>query len=593
MNTKIDKFYKKRYKILVGPGCGKTTEILKMLKRNFEAGLHFDQALMIGFAKATVENLKDRAQNDKTLSLFFTEKQADSIKTIHKFCKDHLKGYEIFNESAKTMFKKLIKTDPENWPKLADSNYDGSDIVAVGWSEEHDLKFGAIMNLIGLAKHSLGFEKAVKIGNNYKIIKDPLQRIYHFYDEDPSYLRVRFKKPEISYVYYNYEKFKKHYQMIDFDDMLEKSLAKNIEFKPYKIVLVDEAQDLSKLEWQVISKIARNTEELVLVGDDDQSIYGWKGSDAEIFQKWPCKKECVRSLPKTYRLPPAIYNVVMMIQGEIQNRLGTKFECDPSKQGSFRFLDSLTRLNGSINSKTDMIMCARTNNLATNFKRYLIDKGIIFKEKSFGSDKGNTFKSLFDEEKRKILIQAWNTLQEGGQIKASLYIDMVKKLKPGMIEYGKKGALESAETQPQEFQNPDLYLNYENLKKKYYFLGDINLPWHEVLKFTTTKTLFRDNDHFNLYLRDCWERDPTLETNIKVAAIHSVKGMEADIVVLDSDWGPNSIKSYNSGDRKKEDEETRVAYVGTSRPREHLIIYQHNLKTKTRFPLLTHEFLQG
>ena len=70
-------------------GCGKTTEILKMLKRNFEAGLHFDQALMIGFAKATVENLKDRAQNDKTLSLFFTEKQADSIKTIHKFCKDH------------------------------------------------------------------------------------------------------------------------------------------------------------------------------------------------------------------------------------------------------------------------------------------------------------------------------------------------------------------------------------------------------------------------------------------------------------------------------------------------------------------------
>ena len=80
-------------------------------------------------------------------------------------------------------------------------------------------------------------------------------------------------------------------------------------------MLVDEAQDLSKLEWQVISKIARNTEELVLVGDDDQSIYGWKGSDARIFQKWPCKKECVRSLPKTYRLPPAIYKVVMKIQG--------------------------------------------------------------------------------------------------------------------------------------------------------------------------------------------------------------------------------------------------------------------------------------
>ena len=76
MTTRIDKFYKKRYKILGGPGCGKTTEILKMLKRNFEDGMHFDQVLMIGFAKATVENLQERAVKDKTLSLFLTEKQA-------------------------------------------------------------------------------------------------------------------------------------------------------------------------------------------------------------------------------------------------------------------------------------------------------------------------------------------------------------------------------------------------------------------------------------------------------------------------------------------------------------------------------------
>ena len=592
MTTKIDRFYRKRYKILGGPGCGKTTEILKMLKKYFEGGLHFDQALMIGFAKATVENLKDRAQNDKTLSLFFTEKQAESIKTIHKFCRDHLPGYEIFNESAKTMFKKQIKTDPDNWPKLADANYDGSDLIAAGWSEEHDLKFGAIMNLIGLSKHSLGFEKAVKVGDNYKIIKDPLKRIYHFYDEDPDYLRVRFKRPEISYVYHNFKNFKDHYRMIDFDDMLEKALAKNIEFKPYKLVLVDESQDLSKLEWQVISKIAKNTEELVLVGDDDQSIYGWKGSDTRIFQKWPCKKECKRSLPKTHRLPPAVYNVVMKIQSQIQKRLGTEFECDPSKKGSFRFIDTLKALNGNVNSKTDMIMCARTNNLALNFKRYLIDRGIIFKQKSFGSDKGTTFKSLFDEEKRKILIQAWDTLRKGGQIKASLYVDMVKKSLPGMIVYGKKGALENGDTQPPELQDPDLYLSLEDLQNKYYFKGNKDLQWHEVLKFTTNSTLFRDNEHFNLYLRDCWEQDQELESNIKVAAIHSVKGMEADIVVVDSNWGPNSIKSYNSGDRRKEDEETRVAYVGTSRPREHLIIYEHDMKIKNRFPLLTHEFLQ-
>ena len=169
---------------------------------------------------------------------------------------------------------------------------------------------------------------------------------------------------------------------------------------------------------------------------------------------------------------------------------------------------------------------------------------------------------------------------------------MVRKSQPGMVQYGKKGALENGDTQPPELQDPDLYLNLENLQKKYYFKAHKDLDWYEVLKFTTTSSLFTDNEHFNLYLRDCWEQDPTLETNIKIAAIHSIKGMEADIVVLDSNWGPNSIKSYNSGDRRKEDEETRVAYVGTSRAKKHLIIYEHSMKVKNRFPLLTHEFLE-
>lgn len=378
--------------------------------------------------------------------------------------------------------------------------------------------------------------------------------------------------------------------MIDFDDMLEKSLVKNIEFKPYKLVLVDEAQDLSKLEWQVISKIARNTEELVLVGDDDQSIYGWKGSDARIFQKWPCKKECVRSLPKTYRLPPAVYKVVMKIQGEIQHRLGTKFECDPNKEGSFGFIDSLRVLANSINSKSDVIMCARTNSLAKNFKNFCIDYGLIFKEKNYAHDRGTSFRTIFEQEDRKELIKAWETLQSGGLIQGKQYLKMVKKLQPGLIEYGKKGALEHADTQPPELQDPDLYLSFEDIKNKYYFQGDINCKWFEILKFETDSVLFRDNNHLNEYLRTCWERDPNLESNIKIAPIHSVKGMEADIVVVDSNWGPNSLKSYNSGSRKQEDEETRVSYVATSRPRKHLMIYQHNQKNV--FPLLTRQFLQ-
>ena len=76
--------------------------------------------------------------------------------------------------------------------------------------------------------------------------------------------------------------------MIDFEDMLEKALAPNIIFPDYKVVMVDEVQDLTPLEWRVIAKLGLTTEELYLVGDDDQAIYGWKGANVKIFQKWSC-----------------------------------------------------------------------------------------------------------------------------------------------------------------------------------------------------------------------------------------------------------------------------------------------------------------
>ena len=80
----IDKFYpyQQRYKILGGPGCGKTTKILNILSDYIKGGLKPEQALLIGFARATVKTLQDRVVEQKLL----TEKQAESITTIHKFC---------------------------------------------------------------------------------------------------------------------------------------------------------------------------------------------------------------------------------------------------------------------------------------------------------------------------------------------------------------------------------------------------------------------------------------------------------------------------------------------------------------------------
>ena len=96
----MDRFYQHRFKILGGPGCGKTTKILHLLRKYFNKGLQPKDVLMIGFANATVTNLRVRARKEMN----YSENQAKSIKTIHKYCKDSIDHYEVFNQRVKKNF---------------------------------------------------------------------------------------------------------------------------------------------------------------------------------------------------------------------------------------------------------------------------------------------------------------------------------------------------------------------------------------------------------------------------------------------------------------------------------------------------------
>ena len=113
----MDRFYKQRFKILGGPGCGKTTKILNLLKDYFNKGLQPKDVLMIGFANATVDNLRLRAQKEMN----YSKKQAESIKTIHKYCKDSLDHYDVFSQKVKNVhnFKRIVPHDGFFYPVFA------------------------------------------------------------------------------------------------------------------------------------------------------------------------------------------------------------------------------------------------------------------------------------------------------------------------------------------------------------------------------------------------------------------------------------------------------------------------------------------
>ena len=76
---------------------------------------------------------------------------------------------------------------------------------------------------------------------------------------------------------------------LDFTDMVEKYITEGLAI-PFKVLMVDEAQDLTPLQWDLVVKLAGSVHRVYIAGDDDQAIYEWNGADVSYFQNFPGRK---------------------------------------------------------------------------------------------------------------------------------------------------------------------------------------------------------------------------------------------------------------------------------------------------------------
>jgi len=423
-----------------------------------------------------------------------------------------------------------------------------------------------------------------------------IEDILNYYNESEDYKYSKLKKADIEWAHKNLTAYKKQNFLVDFEDMLYKALPDNVKFGDYKMVMVDEVQDLTDLEWAVIKKLANNTEELHLVGDDDQAIYGWKGAKVTTFQKWPCKKEDITILNKTHRLPHNIhYFVTQEIIPEIKNRMGNKYQVVKKDLGKIYTTSNLDGLSRRVKESTSIMFCGRTNAACRPYVEFLKEEGIPWEQKIRGG-KAQGFQSSINAEDTQA-IKNWHVLKTGGSISGRDVVKLYDRLKDGLIKKGKKTYLSNKDTCPKEFTDKDRTFDYKELKEKYFLLADVDKSWHDCLTFETTRkksrdkpnALFDDDLDYTEYVKSCWDKDRNLKSNILVATVHGVKGMERDVVVLSWDWG-GSLSSFRNGTEEQEDEEVRTCYVGATRAKKTLIIYQP--PKANIFPLLNVEYEQ-
>ena len=177
-----------------------------------------------------------------------------------------------------------------------------------------------------------------------------------------------------SFVSRNYKKYKEVFGLKDFTDLIVDFVEKG-EPVPVKVAIIDEAQDLSTLQWQMVWTAFKNVDKIYIAGDDDQAIYEWAGADVEYFLGL---KGDIEILNQSYRLPKSVLALSKRITKQITNRYNKEY--NPTEdEGDVIILNSISEV--PINKTESWMFLSRNNTYLNDVSRILRDKGLPFKFK--------------------------------------------------------------------------------------------------------------------------------------------------------------------------------------------------------------------
>ncbi len=150
-----------------------------------------------------------------------------------------------------------------------------------------------------------------------------------------------YKSQQVSNIYQRYEEKLKKNNSLDFDDLLLKTLELFVNHPPvldyyaqrFRYILVDEYQDTNHVQYMFVRLLSRKWNNLCVVGDDDQSIYGWRGADiSNILDFEKDNKDCaVVKLEQNYRSTNTILEAANAVIG---HNLGRKQKSLWSQRGA-------------------------------------------------------------------------------------------------------------------------------------------------------------------------------------------------------------------------------------------------------------------
>ena len=349
--------------VLAGPGSGKTLTIAKRIEYLImKHKVRPEEILVITFTKYAAWEMKNR-----TRSICGPSSYAVTFGTFHGIYYGILKWAYRLNQSN-------LLSDEEKYRILREI------LPGIDWDQEPEAD----------EEKDYLQELAIEIGN----VKNNCMDIEEY--EPVKYTTEKFRK-----LYRTYEETKKKYRKIDFEDMLiqcrdlfmkRPDILKKWQEK-FQYILVDEFQDVNQAQYDVVRMLAAPQDNLFVVGDDDQSVYGFRGAKPGIM------KEFMKDYPKArqilldvnYRSSGYIVKGALRVIGNNKIRFEKKIEAfrkpdetvhvqevkDPVQEAEY-VLERIREYREKGVSYTEMAVLYRTNVDARAMSELMMEYQIPF-----------------------------------------------------------------------------------------------------------------------------------------------------------------------------------------------------------------------
>ena len=533
-----------RVLVLAGPGTGKTTTLVSRYKYLINEGIKPEEIICCTFSRKATDEIKSRIEKELKLDV----KQLP-VGTFHAL--------------ANRALKKLANTININVPQEVLSEKERKDIISNIKDENpkilDDLKFSDqipsnVLQYIDQVREQLIDPEDAAIEASEK--GDPVVIAY-------------------ADIYKLYEDYLTENSLVDYTRMIQyayKAFAHDASnnktyISQFKHILIDEYQDINFAQKSMVDELLKGGSSLWVVGDDDQAIYGWRGSNVKFILEFEYNYDDAKKviLNTNYRSENKIVIAANNLAKRFVERhpkniisFGTDegevsvFKNKDEDQEAFKILDLINNRSKDTQFK-DVAILARTNTLPKSVVKALSSADIPMVLKN------NV--NMFNDSSTKDLLTA---VAISCDVKPQRGWD--KKISPKLYGFSKKlldednwqKKIKSLSTFIKNQFSSKLKENEKKIKEKEIencqdFLAQYENPSKA---FEVIGTLFKQ---------------PKDGNGVHIGTIHGAKGLEWETVIVmgcEDDKLPHSLNS----DVWEIEEERRVAYVGITRPKTNLFL---------------------